>query len=195
VIDAIVAKDPKATSEQAAEAMLLKLSDQIFKPEADPKNYDLKPLREFLNKQKNKRVLFLGWDRVFAAEWKRDNLKVACDAAEKAWKNIPPDQVRVWGQDYASKALEAWKELEKIDKGILKQALEVSKKALDEVEKKHKAAPDPAFFANAMYLHAALLNVSNLRKEAFALMDKAIALDPQNENLKKAKAAWMDGSK
>ena len=36
VIDAIGAKDPKAVSEAAAEAMLLKLNDQIFKPELLP---------------------------------------------------------------------------------------------------------------------------------------------------------------
>jgi tetratricopeptide (TPR) repeat protein len=195
VIDAIGAKDPKAVSEAAAEAMLLKLNDQIFKPELLPKDYDLKPLREFLNKQKNKRILFLGYDHLAAAEWKRDNLKIACEYAERAWKNIPPDQVLDWGQNIASKAYEAYKELEKIDKTLLKKALDVSEKALKEVEKQQKTAPDNPFYANALYLHAAMLNVNNLRKEAFAMMDKAMQVDPKNENLKRAKEQWVDGSK
>jgi tetratricopeptide (TPR) repeat protein len=194
VLDAVVAKDPKALSEPAAEAMLLKLTDQMAAA-GELKDYDLRPLREFLLRQKSKRILFLGWDRVAAVEWQRDNLRVAVDAAEKAWKNIPPDQVLGWGQNAVAKAFEAWKELEKLDKTILKRVLDVSDKVLKEVEKQHKVHPDPAFFANAMYLHAALLNVNNLRKEAFALMDKAIATDPQNDNLKRAKEQWMDGAK
>ncbi|MBL8724963.1 MAG: thioredoxin family protein [Planctomycetes bacterium] len=194
VLDAVVAKEPKALSEPAAEAMLLKLTDQMAAA-GDLKDYDLRPLREFLARQKSKRILFLGWDRVASVEWQRDNLRVAVDAAEKAWKYIPPEQVLGWGQNVVAKAYEAWKELEKLDKTILKRVLDVSDKVLKEVEKEHKATPDPAFFANAMYLHAALLNVNNLRKEAFALMDKAIATDPKNDNLKKAKELWMDGSK
>jgi tetratricopeptide (TPR) repeat protein len=193
--DAILAKDPKAASEAGAEAMLLRLTEQIFAPGVAPADYDLKPLKDFLGKQKNKRILFLGYDRLAAAEWRRDNLKVACDAAEKAWKNIPPDQVLDWGQNVAGKAYEAWKELEKIDKAILKQALDVSQKALTEVEKQHKAKPDNAWMASALYLHAAMQVVNNQRKEAFAGMDKAIALDPENENLKKAKEFWVGGGK
>lgn len=195
VLDAVLQKDPKAVSEPAAEAMLLKLNDQLAASGKEPKDYDLKPLREFLLKQKNKRILFLGWDRVAAVEWQRDNLKIAVEAAEKAWKNIPPDQVLAWGQNAAAKSYEAWKELDKLDKTILKRVQDVSEKALKEVEKQQKTDPDPAFLANAMYLHAAILNVNNLRKEAFALMDKAIATDPKNDNLKLAKEQWMDGSK
>jgi hypothetical protein len=37
--------------------------------------------------------------------------------------------------------------------------------------------------------------VNNLRKEAFAAMDRAMALNPKDENLKKAKDRWLDGSK
>ena len=194
-IEAIVAKDPKQASEPAAEAMLLKLTDQIFQPGLAPKDYDLKPLREFLLRQRNKRILFLGWDRTAATEYRRDNLKAATEAVEKAWKNIPADQVLPWGQSVAAKAYANWQELEKLDKGNLRLALEISKKALDEVEKEQKKTPDPAFHANALYLHAAVQLVNNLRKEAFATMDRAIALDPKNENLKKVRAAWLDGSK
>lgn len=195
VIDAIVAKDPKLASDAAAEAMLLKVTDQIFRPEVAPQDYDLKPLRDFLGKQKNKRILFLGYDRMAAAEYRRQNLKAAAEAAGKAWKNIPPDQVLDWGQNIAGKAYENWQALEKIDKDLLKQALEISKKALDEVEKRHKTSPDNPFLASAMYLHAAVQIVNNQRKEAFATMDKAMAIDPNNENLKKAKERWLDGSK
>lgn len=195
VVEGILAKDPKFASEPAAEAMLLKLTDQIFRPEITPQEYDLKPMREFLNKQKNKRILFLGWDRCAAAEFKRQNLKAAAEYAERAWKNIPPDQVLGWGQNIAAKAYANWKEIDKIDKTILKRALDVSEKALKEVEKKHKASPDNSFYANALYLHAAMLNVNNQRKEAFAMMDKAMVVDPGNENIKRAKEQWIDGSK
>ncbi len=195
VIDAIVAKDPKLASEPAAEAMLLKLTDQIFKPEITPADYDLKPLRDFLGKQRNKNILFLGYDRMAAAEYRRQNLKAAAEAAGKAWKNIPPDQVLAWGQGIAGKAYENWQALEKLNKELLKQALEISKKALEEVEKRHKTSPDNPFLGSAMYLHAAVQLVCNQRKEAFATMDKAMAIDPNNENLKKAKDRWLDGSK
>lgn len=195
VIEAITQKDPQGKNEFAAEAMMLKIIDDIFKPEITPQDVELEPLRAFLAKQKNKRILFLGYDRMAAAEYHRDNLKAAAALAEKAWKNIPPDQVLTWGQNIAAKAYEDWKAYDKIDKGILKTALTISEKALDEVKKDQKAHPDNAFLANAMYLHAAVLNINNKRKEAFALMDQAIATDPKNENLKKAKEQWMDGSK
>ncbi len=194
-LDAIVKKDPKGASEPAAEALLMQVCDEVFKPGSEPKDWDTKPLRTFLGKQKQKRILFLGYDRLAAAEWKKDNLKAAVDAAEKAWKNIPPELVLDWGQNVAGKVYEAYAELEKIDKTILKRAVDVSEKALAAAEKKNKAAPDNAWLANAMYLHASVLIVANQRKEAFALMDKAMALDPKNENLKKAKDRWVDGSK
>jgi hypothetical protein len=195
VIAAIVAKDPKFASEPAAEARLLELCDQAFRADVPPQDVDLKPLRSFLNAQKNKRVLFLGHDRVAGAEYRRANLKAAAEAAGKAWKNVPPDQVLAYGQNLAGKAYENWQALEKIDKGLLKEALEISKKALDEVEKRHKASPDGPYLASALYLHAAVQIVNNLRKEAFAAMDRAMELNPKDENLKKARDRWLDGSK
>jgi hypothetical protein len=195
VIAAIAAKDPKFASEPAAEAKLLEICDQTFRPEVTPQDVDLKPLRSFLNAQKNKRILFLGHDRVAGAEYRRQNLKAAAEAAAKAWKNVPPDQVLAYGQNLAGKAYENHEALEKIDKSLLKDALEISKKALDEVEKRHKTAPDGPYLASALYLHASVQIVNNLRKEAFAAMDRAMALNPKDENLKKAKDRWLDGSK
>ncbi len=195
VIAAIVAKDPKFASEPAAEAKLLEICDQTFRVDVPPQDVDLKPLRSFLNAQRNKRVLFLGYDRLAGAEYRRQNLKAAADAAGKAWKNVPPDQVLAYGQNLAGKAYENWEALDKIDKGMLKEALEISKKALDEVEKRHKASPDGPYLASALYLHASVQIVNNLRKEAFAAMDRAMALNPKDENLKKAKDRWLDGSK
>lgn len=195
VIAAIVAKDPKFASEAAAEAKLLAICDEIFRVDVPPQDVDTKPLRSFLAAQKNKRVLFLGYDRLAGAEYRRQNLKAAADAAGKAWKSVPPDQVIAYGQNLAGKAYENWQALEKIDKGLLKEALDISKKALDEVEKRHKTSPDGPYLASALYLHAAVQMVNNQRKEAFAAMDRAIALNPKDENLKKAKDRWLDGSK
>ena len=194
-IDAIVAKDPKCASEAGAEAMLLKITDQIFRPEIVPADYDLKPLREFLGKQKQKRMLFLGYDRMAAAEYRRQGWKAAGEAVKNAWKNVPPEMVIDYGQSIAGKAYENWVVLDKLDKNLLKGALDISKRALDEVEKKQKTSPDKPFYANALYLHASMLVVNNLRKEAFAMMDRAMTIDPKNENLKKARDRWLDGSK
>lgn len=194
-IEAIVQKDPKLASEPAAEAMLLKLCDEIFQPGIAPKDVELKPLREFLAKQRNKRIVFLGNDRIAGAEYRRGNLKAAAEAASRAWKSIPPDQVLEWGQLMAGRAYENWQALDKIDKDLLKLALEISKKALEEVEKRHKVSPDNPFLGSALYLHAAVQIVNNQRKEAFATMDRAISVDPANENLKKARERWLDGSK
>jgi tetratricopeptide (TPR) repeat protein len=195
VIAAIVAKDPKFVAEAAAEAKMLEICDQTFRPDVPPQDVDLKPLRTFLGAQKHKRVQFLGYDRLAGAEYRRQNLKAAADAAGKAWKSVPPDQVIAYGQNLAGKAYENWQALEKIDKGLLKDALDVSKKALDEVEKRHKTSPDGPYLASALYLHAAVQMVNNQRKEAFAAMDRAMALNPNDENLKKAKDRWLDGSK
>lgn len=195
VIDGMIAKDPKQASEAGAEAMLLKLTDEMFKPGVQATAYDTKPLRLFLGRQKNKRVLFVGFDRLAAAEYRKGDLKAAAEAAGRAWKNIPTDQVRDWGQNIAHLAYTHWKELEKIDKDLLRQALDISERALKEVENAQKAAPDKPFHAIALWRHAAVQVVNNLRKEAFATMDKAIALDPNNENLKAARDRWLDGSK
>lgn len=195
VIDEMVKKDPKGNTEAGAEAMLLKLTDQIFRPEVVPADYDTKPLRDFLGKQKQKRILFLGYDRLAAGEYRRQGWKAAADAVKNAWKNVPPELVIEYGQLVAGKAYENWQALDKLDKTLLKGALDISKRALDEVEKKQKASPDKPFLANAMYLHAAMQLVNNLRKEAFATIDRAMVIDPSNENLKKARDRWLDGSK
>ena len=46
-----------------------------------------------------------------------------------------------------------------------------------------------------MGLHAAILIVNKKRKDALELMDEAIALDPENKNLKAWKANWLQGNK
>lgn len=191
VIAAVVAKDPKSKTEAGALAMLQQLFEQTFKPELAP-DYDLKPLKEFLIKQKSKRVLFLGYDKLAAIEDLRGNLKEACEAAMRAWKNIPPDQVLDWGQNIACKAYVKHKEL---DRGQLKLALEISAKALAEVEADCKKRPDDAVLANALYIHAQVQIVNNLRKEAFASMERAMQLNPKNESLGKALERWKSGEK
>lgn len=195
VIEAIVAKDPKSATEAGAEAMLLKLTDEVFAPGAAAKDGDTKALRIFLAKQKVKRIQFVGYDRLAAAEYKRGDLKAASDAALKAWKVVPPDQVRQFGWNLAAKTYLHWQELEKIDKDLLKQALAISERVVKEVEKELKESPDNAYMASALYLHASVLIVNNLRKEAFATMDKVIALAPNDAGLKAARDKWLDGSK
>ncbi len=195
VLDAIVASDPQGKSEAAAEAALLAVTDEVFRPGVAPADLDTKPLRLFAGKVKHKRVQFLAYDRLAAAEWKKDNLKEAVSAAEKAWKVIPAEFVLDWGQNVAGKVYGAHEELDKINKTILKRAIEVSAKALAEVEKRHQQNPDKVWLANALYLHAAVLVVANQRKEAFAAMDRAIELNPGDENLKAMKARWIDGAK
>lgn len=190
-LDAIIAKDPKGASEVAAEAQFLKLRAATFKPEIAPKDVDLKPLKDFLIKQKNKRILYLGYERMAAAEFMRDNLKAACEAAERAWKNVPPDQLLDYGQQLASKAYTRYKDLDKVQ---LKLALDISEKTLKAAEAVAKERGD-AFLANALYLHAAVQIVNNLRKEAFAGMERALQLQPKDENLKAALDRWKNGDK
>jgi hypothetical protein len=191
LLDQILQKDAKMAGEPAGEAQLLKILDATFPAGVEPKAVDLKQLKEYLIKQKHKRLLFLGHDRVAAAELARDNLKAAAEAAAKAWKNIPPDQVLEWGQNVAAKAYGYHEEL---DKGQLKDALEISEKALKAAEAAAAERGKP-FLANALYIHACVQIVNNLRKDAFASMERAISLDPANENLKKALDRFKDGSK
>ena len=48
---------------------------------------------------RSKRLRFLGYDQVASAEFAREDHKAGIEAAAKAWKNIPPDQVIDWGQN------------------------------------------------------------------------------------------------
>jgi len=195
VIDAMIAVDPRGKSEQVAEAMLWKISDETFKDGLEPKDYDLTELRKFLKSQRNKRVQFLGYDQMASAEYRREDLKEAAAATMKAWKSIPDDQLIEWGQRMCGIAYSRWKDLDQDNKSHLKNALTISKKTLAAVEKQHKEQPDVTFLGNAMYLHAAVLLVNKQRKEALSLMDEAMVIDPKNENLKLAKKRWLDGSK
>ena len=137
-------------------------------------------------------MLFLGYDKLAAIEDLRGNLKEACEAVVRAWKSIPPDQVLDWGQNIACKAYVKHKEL---DRGQLKLALDISAKALAEVEADCKKRPDDAVLANALYIHAQVQIVNNLRKEAFASMERAMQLNPKNESLGKALERWKSGEK
>jgi hypothetical protein len=195
VIDAMIQLDPKGKTEQVAEAMLWKISDETFVEGKEPKDYDLTALRRFLKSQRNKRVQFLGYDQMASAEYRREDLKSACAAAMKAWKCIPDDQVIDWGQRMCGIAYSRWKDLDQDNKANLKNALAISKKTLAAVEQRHQEQPDATFLGNAMYLHAAVLLVNKKRKDALTLMDEAMVIDPKNENLKLAKKRWLDGSK
>jgi hypothetical protein len=195
VIDAMIVRDPKVKSDEAAEAMLWKITSETFRPDVAPLDVDLAPLRRFLKTQRNKRIQFLGYDRMAAAHWSRGETKDAASCADKAWKCIPDDQVIEWGQRMTGFAYRNWKDLEATNKSILKNALKVSKATMKAIEKRHKKQPDPAFLANAMGLHAAILIVNKKRKDALDLMDEAIALDPNNKNLPAWKANWLQGNK
>ena len=193
LVDGILAKDPKFASEAAAEAMLMRICEATFRPEITPQDVDLKPLREFLVKAKSKRIQFLGWDRIAAAEWRRQNLKAATEAVERAWKNIPPEEVMDWGNRVVAYAYEFRAEL---DKNQQKLALEIAKKSVAAAETAAKAMKDGnPWLAERLYTFAACQLYNNLRKEAFATMERAIQLDPKNENLKKALEMWKDGAK
>ncbi|MCR9247625.1 MAG: hypothetical protein NXI31_21580 [bacterium] len=195
VIDAMIARDPKGRNPFVAEMMLAKIIAEVRKPGVSSLDYDVAPLRKFLAKQRNKRVKFLGYDQMARIEYSRDNLKAAAKHCEAAWKSIPKDRVLDWGQRMASIAYNKHKELAKIDKGILKQALKISKKALDAAEAAFKKTPDKAWMANALVRHAAVLIVNNKRKEAFAVVDRAIELDPKTEDHKEWKKRWVSGAK
>ena len=192
VVDVMIKADPKGKDPAVAEAMLARLTEKTFADGVAPADYDLGPLRRFLAKQRNKQILFLGYDRMAAAEYRRGDLKAAAGWAHKAWKNIPDDELVAWGQNIQWLAYQHWKDLDKADKGILKRALGVSKKTIQVIE---KSKPDDTYLANAMWRHAGVLIVCKKRKEALSLMEEAIKLDPKNEDLKKAHAHWLAGNK
>jgi tetratricopeptide (TPR) repeat protein len=148
-----------------------------------------------LKSQRNKRVLFLGYDQMATAYYRSEDLKAASSAAMKAWKNIPKDQVIDWGQRMCGIAYRRWKDLDKSNKRTLKDVLAISKKTLAAVEARHKKQPDATFLGNAMYLHAAVLLVNKQRKKALSLMDEAMKIDPNNKTLEPAKKRWVAGNK
>jgi hypothetical protein len=189
-IAAILAADPKGAQEATGEAQLLQVLDADFAGK-DLKAVDTKNLKAFLGRQKHKRVQFLGYDRIAAVELAKDDLKAAAEATQKAWKCMPDDQALEWGQNVAAKAYGYFEEL---DKAQLKLALQISARSLKAAEAV-AAERGNAFLANAYYTHACVQIVNNLRKEAFASMEKAIELDPANDNLKAALAAFKDGTK
>jgi len=195
VIDAMMKVDPKGKSEAAAEGILWKLTDELFAPTVTPQDRDLGPMRRFLKGQRHKRIKFLGHDQMATAHYQRDDLKASVASAMQAWKNIPQDRVIEWGQRMCGIAYQRWKELDKNNKAHLKNALKISKKTLAAVEKLQKKQPDKTFLGNAMFLHASILLVNKKRNDALKLMDKAIAIDPDNENLKAWKKKWLAGDK
>lgn len=190
-IEAIVAKDPKARSEPGAEARLMQICDAVFVAGVPPAQFELKPLEDFLVSQRNKRVLFLGYDRIASVMWQRRDLAEAAVAVTKAWKNIPDEYVLEWGQSVATKAYEVRADL---DRRGLKLALDISTRALEAAEAVHAERGDH-FMAQALYLHACMQNCNNQRKQAFASMERAIALAPDDENLVKALEAFRSGAK
>jgi len=195
VIDAMIKVDPKGKSEAVAEGMLWKITDETFAAGVAPQDYDLSKLRVFLKTARHKRIKFLGHDQMATAHYQRDDLKAYASSAMKAWKNIPDDQVIEWGQRICGTAYQRWKDLDKANKSALKNTLTISKKTLAAVKKQHKKQPDKTFLGNAMFLHAAILLVNKKRKDALDLMDDAIEIDPDNENLKVWKKRWLSGAK
>ena len=195
VIDAMIEQDPKARSAEAAEAMLWKITSETLADDVAPADMDVGPLRRFLKGQRNKRVQFLGYDRLAQVHWARGEVKDAASYADKAWKCVPKDRLIDWGQRMTGFAYRNWADLDKTNKSILKNALKASKATMKAIEQRNKQQPDPAFLANAMGLHAAILIVNKKRKDALDLMDEAIALDPNNKSLKAWKANWLQGNK
>lgn len=96
------------------------------------------------------------------------------------------------GQRIAGKAYKRFKEL---DKNQLKLALEISTRSLAAIEAECKKTPDDVRLANALYMQAAIQVVNNQRKECFASMERAMQLNPKDENFGKALERWKSGEK
>lgn len=195
VRDAMIAEDPKGKSPEAAEALLWQICDATFAPEIEPQNYDMTELRRFLKSQRNDRVRFLGYERMAAGEYRRDDLKEAAEAVDKAWKYVPDDQMVPWTGRILGIVYERRTEIEDISKGLLKDALKMSKERLKVIETQQKKDGDVAYLADAMYLHAAILLINRKRSEALELMEQAIQTSPKSEYLKAKLKSWVSGDK
>ncbi len=109
----------------------------------------------------------------------------------KAFKSCPDDEILDWGRGIGSKA---FLEREKLDKRALKLALDISSKTLDAAEKARAERGD-IFLADVYYLHGAMLIANSKRKQGFASMERAIELDPKNENLKAMLDSYKSGAR
>lgn len=195
VIQAVIDKDPKGKSPEAAEAILNQICDKTFAADIAPADYDMTELRQFLKSQRNKRIKFLGYDRMAAGEYRRGDLKEAAEAVEQAWKNIPDDELIGWANQVLGIVYQRRDDIEKVNKALLKKALMISKDRIKAVAALQKKQKDDAFHADAMYLHAAILLINRKRSDALDLMEEAIALAPKSEYLKKQRDSWLSGEK
>ncbi len=187
----IVDKDPKYKHEAAAHAELLRLFESCTPPERAAADVDLGPIEKFLVKAKHQRIRFLGYDRIAAVQYARGQLEEAIKTVAKAFKSCPDDEILDWGRGIGSKA---FLEREKLDKRALKLALDISSKTLDAAEKARAERGD-IFLADVYYLHGAMLIANSKRKQGFASMEKAIELDPKNENLKAMLDSYKSGAR
>lgn len=190
-LTAIIESDPKLKTEVAGEARLLQILDETFRPEFGPSEVELKPLQQFVIKQKNKRLRFLGYDQISSAEFAREDNKAGIEAVAKAWKNIPSDQLIDWGFNTGATI---YRLREGFGKKELKLGLEISTRVLKETEKVKDERGKP-FLVEVLYLHGCMQIANSKRKPGFASLERAIELDPKNENIKAALDRFRSGHK
>ncbi|MEC7584874.1 MAG: hypothetical protein VYE77_11200 [Planctomycetota bacterium] len=188
---AIIEADPKLKTEVAGEARLLQILDETFRPELGPAEVELKPLQQFVIKQKNKRLRFLGYDQISSAEFAREDNKAGIEAVAKAWKNVPPDQLIDWGFNTGATI---YRMREGFGKKELKLGLEISTRVLKETEKVKGDRGNP-FLVEVLYLHGCMQIANSKRKPGFGSLERAIELDPKNENIKAALDRFRSGHK
>ena len=188
---AIISADPKLKTEVAGEARLLQILDETFRPELGPSEVELKPLQQYVIKQKNKRLRFLGYDQISSAEFAREDNKAGIEAVAKAWKNVPPDQLIDWGFNTGATI---YRMREGFGKKELKLGLEISTRVLKETEKVKGERGNP-FLVEVLYLHGCMQIANSKRKPGFGSIERAIELDPKNENLKEALKRFRSGDK
>ncbi|MEM7199192.1 MAG: hypothetical protein AAF628_02935 [Planctomycetota bacterium] len=193
IVTAIREKDPKAKTDVGAQLALDEVIAEVFPGETKPEDIDLKPLKTFLIKHKNKRVQFLGYDRIAATEHKRGNLKAAAAAIKKAAKNAPEDLIMDWGNRIAG---HAWESRGDLSKGDLKLALKLAERSIKKAEEIDQSGfTDYAgFLAWRYYTFAYAQYMNSKRKEAIATMEKAVALLPEEKGIKAALDGFKSGS-
>ncbi len=200
VVDAIKEADPKGKTERGALLHFADLYTALFagvQSQQDALAVDMKPMYEFAEKAKNRTVRWTAWDRIGNTHYSLGRTLESRQAFRKAVDNAPDNQIIYWGHNIANAA---WNMREFLPGDDKKAVLKLSLKALKKAEKAVKTGDDEQssygftgarpfddadpFIASRLYTLAGAYFMNDSTGKATATLEKALKLDPENQQIK-----------
>ncbi len=191
LLDDIRRGDPEGRTLIGARVILWRVTRAILdaaENPADPRTYDIQKLYDLMNRIRHEEVLFQGWNWASQVEMAKGRRTAARAATQQAWKNVPEEDLVIWGTEAV---MEYWSYRAELTTQDRQFAFRVAKRVAARarrLDQKGDGGKGQALVARSLDAMACAYHIQGKQKQALAAVQKAVDIKSTGERLKLLKA-------